>query len=214
MSVFRHGLFPFARSLSLCLLVFLLITRQADAQALIQNPNFANDFDTTPALVDWTDLSSTVGNASWNPAEAADLTSSIASGSGLLSQTGLTPLTAGHFYTVAFDILFLTGTGTRSLDVLYNNAVVLTLSTGLGNLTVGQHTATFFTDVSQTGPLAFEFRKSAGTAASATATIDTLILTDLGVPEIDPSSAAAPLALSVGGVFLALDRRRRKSTTV
>lgn len=180
----------------------------ASAQALVQNGNFSVAFGA--GALAWNATTGGPGFANvlhtGSAANFSSLDAGAGGGIGNLSQTGVTALDTTHFFDLAFDIANFAQPlgGVATFTVTYN-AVTIFSSVIAGN---GSFSTGTFAITNGTGPLVFSFTQTgAGTFASMD--LDNVVLTDLGVPEVDPGSAAAPLALCAGGVFLALDRRRR-----
>lgn len=185
----------------------LFLTSGASAQALVQNGDFSALF--AAGALPWTPGTSGVASVTHTGSAAQFLTVDAGAGGGVgtLSQTGVTALDTTHIFDLAFDITAFTtfgAAGTATLTVTYNAVTVFSsVIAGTGSFSTGIIALT-----NGTGPLVFSFSRT-GSIGGNTIDLDNVVLTDLGVPEIDPGSAAAPLALCAGGVFLALDRRRR-----
>lgn len=184
----------------------------ASAQALVQNGDFSVAF--AVGALPWTATTSGPGfaNVLYTGSAANFLSFDAGAGGGIgnLSQTGVTALDTTHIFDLSFDLAsFTTGgaAGVATFTVTYN-AVTIFSSVIAGN---GSFSTGNFAITNGTGPLVFSFSRT-GAGGFHTVDLDNVVLTDLGVPEVDPGSAAAPLALCAGGVFLALDRRRVKAS--
>lgn len=196
------------RVLKLALFAILLtwaLPRNADAQALVQNGDFSVAFG--------------AGALPWVASPVAGLTSvtytgssaqfssfsALSGGVSSLSQTGVTLLDTTHFFDLAFDIAGFTEViaGAVSFTVTYNGATIFSASPPAN----GSFSTGIFAITNGTGPLVFTL----SSGGLHTLDLDNVVLTDLGVPEIDPKSSAAPLALCFGGIFWVMDRRKRNN---
>ncbi len=190
-------------------LCLAFVPTPAGAQALVQNGDFSVAF--AAGALPWTAVAGGPGFSSvtYTGSSARFLSFDVGAGGGVgtLSQTGVTALDTTHIFNLAFDLSGFTtlgGGGVATLTVTYN-AVTIFSSVIAGN---GSFSTGIFAITNGTGPLVFSFSRT-GVGGGTQIDLDNVVLTDLGVPEVDPGSAAAPLALCAGGVFLALDRRRR-----
>lgn len=196
----------------------LMLSSGASAQALIANGDFSVDFRPNNVLQSdgqWFGNGNTDWDDTTNPGNPFAAFSSLSNSSAVLTQDGSLPLLAGHYYLVGFVIGNLSSLGgTTSLTVTYDGAIVFQdTSLVLGD--AGFHSGIFSTHgvgASLDGPLVFNFTKTAGGGFAATLGLDDVTLTDLGVPEMDPGAAAAPLTLCLCGLFVAIDHRRRTGT--
>lgn len=183
-------------------LVLWVLPTNASAQALVQNGDFSVAFGAGGLA--WVPTATAPSSVAWTGSSAIFVSNVIGGGSAAtsLSQTGVTPLDTTHFFELAFTLSGLASAGgAPTFAVTYNAVTVFSGPAANGSFSTGA-----FAITNGTGPLVFTFT---GGGIFDTITLDSVVLTDLGVPEIDPSSAAAPVALCIGGVFWAMDRRKR-----
>ncbi len=204
----RQHVYAVIRRLAVfAVLCLAFIPTPAGAQALVQNGDFSVAF--AAGALPWTAGASGISSVTYTGSAAQFLSFDGGAGGGVgtLSQTGVTALDTTHIFNLTFDITGFTtfgAAGVATLSVTHNAVTIFSsVIAGTGSFSTGIISLT-----NGTGPLVFSFSRT-GVGGGHTVDLDNIVLTDLGVPEVDPGSAAAPLALCAGGVFLALDRRRR-----